>query len=347
MSIIYIPQAYYDFYIYDEYLEVLTISEEENVKNELRKIILAILGGSLAVGGFILTYYRTKNQDETLLLTQKGQWNDRYVKAIELIDKEASDIRIGGIYSLISIAAESKQHKATIIKILCAYIREKLNIKKRDLPNIQDKVEMDKISFERERFPIDHEAILNFLSQLRRIDREEGQNSLILLRFIDFSFYHIGPLNLSYSELSEIDFTYSKIHNLNLSKSKIHNITIRFTQSTAIDFNSSFVIRCHFDRTNLIFCEFIESQLVVVDFGGSLLNQCDFQNSNLKSVNFNETALIGCNFIGAKIDDHNIFLKTRSLWNCKFDTDVMKFLLEKKKELFDPMPEFDPFYIIK
>ncbi|EMF91279.1 pentapeptide repeat-containing protein [Leptospira santarosai] len=347
LSIIYIPEYYYNEFVYDGYFEYITITESETIKNEFRKVLIAIVGGSLAVGGFILTYYRTKNQDETLSLTQRGQWNDRYVKAIELIDNKSSDIKIGGIYSLISIAEESFKHKEAIIKILCSYVRENLNIKKRDLPDDLDNATMEKMKFERERFPIDHETILNFLSKLPVQDRLSKDGSLLLLRFIDFSFYHIGPLNLSHSEMSEIDFTYSKINKLNLSKSKIHNITIRYTQSSEINFENSIIVRSHFDKTNLIVCEFMNAKLMVVDFRGSILNYCSFHGADLQGVDFEGTALIGCDFTNAKISDIEALLKTKSLWQSKFNSEVTAFINEKKKELFDPAPNFDPFYIIK
>lgn len=307
IAIIYIPIAYYNFFIIPNLTENLSILEIENLKSEFRKIILAILGGSLAVGGFILTYYRTKTLDDTRLLTQRGQWNDRYAKGIELIDKEASDIRIGGIYSLISIAEESQYHKSIIIKILCLYIREKMNIKKRIVPDPNDKDAMEIFSIERERFPIDNEAILEFISNLDVKERKEGNNSLILLKFIDFTFYHFNTIDLSYSELSEIDFTYSKISTMNLSYSKIHNISIRYTQSTSLDFTESLIIRSRFEVTNLIFCSFIKSKIVIFSFNGSVLNYCDFTKAELKKVSFDESVLIGCNFLESKIDDKNIF----------------------------------------
>jgi len=56
--------------------------------------------------------------------TREGQVTDRYTKAIDQLDqKNALAVRLGGLYALERIARDSRDDRATIAEVLCAYVR--------------------------------------------------------------------------------------------------------------------------------------------------------------------------------------------------------------------------------
>jgi hypothetical protein len=48
---------------------------------------------------------------------------DRYSKAIEHLGDSKVDVRLGGIYALERVAADSPTDRSAIIEVLCAFVR--------------------------------------------------------------------------------------------------------------------------------------------------------------------------------------------------------------------------------
>jgi hypothetical protein len=60
----------------------------------------------------------------TIELSGQGQVTDRYSKGIELLGSPGIDLRIGGIYALERIAADSSRDHSTIMEVLAGFVRE-------------------------------------------------------------------------------------------------------------------------------------------------------------------------------------------------------------------------------
>jgi uncharacterized protein YjbI with pentapeptide repeats len=97
--------------------------ERFNAENEARKSVATLVGGLAIFGSF----YTAQRQ---LGVQQQAQFTDRYTKAIEEI--AASDdsgnpklaVRVGGLYVLEQIMNSSEAQHASILEVLCAYIRD-------------------------------------------------------------------------------------------------------------------------------------------------------------------------------------------------------------------------------
>jgi hypothetical protein len=97
--------------------------ERFRVENEARKTVATLVGG-LAI---FMSFYTAQQQ---LGGQQQVQFTDRYTKAIDQI--AASDangnprlaVRIGGLYVLEQIMDSSEAQHASILEVLCAYIRD-------------------------------------------------------------------------------------------------------------------------------------------------------------------------------------------------------------------------------
>lgn len=98
---------------------------------ELADALDAVRGRALAMGtglaALVAVYYTARNADTSrraFQLGQEGQVTERYTKAIEQLGSEKLDIRLGGIYALERIAADSTRDHPTVIEVLTAFIRE-------------------------------------------------------------------------------------------------------------------------------------------------------------------------------------------------------------------------------
>jgi hypothetical protein len=97
----------------------------------------ALIAGLAAVGALGTFWVSAKTQQftaETLRISQKnyelaqrGQFTDRYAKAIEQLGHAASpdvpDVRLGGIYALKQLATDNPEDQATIVEVLSAFVR--------------------------------------------------------------------------------------------------------------------------------------------------------------------------------------------------------------------------------
>jgi uncharacterized protein YjbI with pentapeptide repeats len=85
--------------------------------------VLAIVTGLLALTA---VYYTARNADtarRTFQLGEQGQVTDRYTKAIEQLGSDQANIRIGGIYALERIAADSARDHPIVMEVLTAFVR--------------------------------------------------------------------------------------------------------------------------------------------------------------------------------------------------------------------------------
>jgi pentapeptide repeat protein len=82
-----------------------------------RTAFVAGLAGLAALGSLAMA-------SRTYRLTQQGQITDRYTKAIEQLGSDKLDVRLGGIYALERIAADSERDHPTVVEVLSAFVRE-------------------------------------------------------------------------------------------------------------------------------------------------------------------------------------------------------------------------------
>lgn len=86
--------------------------------NATRQIFLAAVGGLVLLTGAGFTA-------RTFYLTRRGQLTDRYTKAIGLLASEKVTERIGGVFALEHLMAESAQDHPTAVEVLAAFVRER------------------------------------------------------------------------------------------------------------------------------------------------------------------------------------------------------------------------------
>ncbi len=95
------------------------------VENEYRKTLVQIVGGVLVVVGLSLTVWRMTILSRQVSIQEDGQITERFTMALGMLgNKESSSIRIGAIYALGRIGADSRKDQQTVLDILSACVRD-------------------------------------------------------------------------------------------------------------------------------------------------------------------------------------------------------------------------------
>jgi hypothetical protein len=87
----------------------------------------ALLAGLIGVGALLTFWLNTRVYRitaRTLEVTEQGHITERYTKAIEQLGSDKLDVRLGGIYALERIAADSERDHPTVVEVLSAFVRE-------------------------------------------------------------------------------------------------------------------------------------------------------------------------------------------------------------------------------
>lgn len=112
----------------------LTDADALKAKNDVRTtLVQAVAGLAVAAGAFVT--YRTFRQNQvdqanrhdreerTYKLNQSQQVTDTYTKAVEQLGHDEAPVRLGALYSLVSLAQDNPSRRQTVVDVLCAYLR--------------------------------------------------------------------------------------------------------------------------------------------------------------------------------------------------------------------------------
>jgi hypothetical protein len=93
---------------------------QSQLASDARSSILQAFGGLLVVAGAVATWRQVH-------INREGQITDRFTRAIDQLGSENRDVRIGGIYALGRIAANSPDDRSTIQYVLGAFVRDEFS----------------------------------------------------------------------------------------------------------------------------------------------------------------------------------------------------------------------------
>jgi hypothetical protein len=103
--------------------------ELAELENTARGTIVQAVGGVALILTFVATWMQIsdarESTDRTLRLTAAQQETERFTRAVEQLDSSQPAIRIGGVYGLADVAAESPKRRTPIAHILLAYLQQR------------------------------------------------------------------------------------------------------------------------------------------------------------------------------------------------------------------------------
>jgi hypothetical protein len=130
----------------------LTADQKLKAVNDVRTTLVQAVGGLVVAAGLIVTYrtfrqnqraeadrrdeqdrtyqlnlrdqeQRWAEQDRAYQLNLSAQVTETFTKAVEQLGHDEAPVRLGALYSLVSLAQDNPPRRQTVVDVLCAYLR--------------------------------------------------------------------------------------------------------------------------------------------------------------------------------------------------------------------------------
>src|SRR5215468_6955709 len=99
------------------------------VQNELRQTVLLCLGGVAIAGGLAVLWRRAAANEraarDSLAANREAQGVEHFTRAIAQLADDRLEVRVGAVYALAQLAAESAARHWPAMEVLCAFLRER------------------------------------------------------------------------------------------------------------------------------------------------------------------------------------------------------------------------------
>ncbi|MCC5581737.1 pentapeptide repeat-containing protein [Microtetraspora sp. AC03309] len=259
----------------DEERRQLSVTDRIEAVNATRQTLLQSATGLVVIGGVVFTALGLWYTAQTLDTTQQGQITDRYTKAIEQLgNRQSLDVRLGGIYALERLAADSPRDHRTIYDVLAAFTREHDPAPETEItgPPATD--------------------IQAALTVIGRRDRDTFAVDLTALRAPEAD---LGGAYLSGANLGNANLSGADLHNANLSGADLHNADLRGAK----------LIGANLSNTDLGGAS-LTDVLTNMNLSGANLSNTDLRNMDLRGANLIGANLRGANLIGANLSGANL-----------------------------------------
>jgi Pentapeptide repeats (8 copies) len=187
-----------------------------NAESNIRGSLLQAVGGILLVAGAITAWRQFITARKQQSLDRHVAITEAFAKAIEnLGNKDSTDVRLGGIYSLDRVSDDDPAERARVAEILSAFIRDRSSSES-DIP--QDVLAALRI-LTRRVWPI-------------RIDLTDAHLKGVQLRNAQLANARLNGVNLSEAHLSGADFRQTDFTGADLRKADLKGVDLRDTSLT-------------------------------------------------------------------------------------------------------------------
>lgn len=254
--------------------------EQADALNAVRQTVLAAVGGaSVLLGlGYTARGYR---------LSRRGQVTDRFSVAIGQLASDKLEERLGGVYGLEHVMAESPQDHATVLGVLSVFVRENARTAPRPEPvGPDDRGPQRPVPAWGTEPPADIRAAVEVLA--RRPDREEA-------RRIDLRSTELAGLPLRTFEFDEPP---------RLSRAFLTWANLSRADLRGIDLSDAIVNGADLRKARLAWARLDGAGLVRADLRGAHLSDTRLLGADLSGADLRDTeSLTARQLAGAVIDE--------------------------------------------
>lgn len=217
-----------------------------------------LLGVAFTAFGLIYTA-------RTLATAQEGQITDRYTKAIEQLASPAVDVRLGGIYALQRLAADSTRDRLTIRNVLAAFVRHHDFCSVR-APSEQCTAPIRDMYLARTATPLPTDVEAAFTTALSLSVPSDDPADFSQTRFprVDF----LDKAQLQHANLTGSDLVFANLWQADMSEAKLQGSCLTFANLTAANLRNA----------DLSSVDFYHAQMRNADLTGADLRGADLRN---------------------------------------------------------------------
>jgi uncharacterized protein YjbI with pentapeptide repeats len=250
----------------------LARKEKSDAINTTRQVLLAAAGGTAVLIGLGFTA-------RTYYLSRRGQFTDRYTKAISQLASDKLTERLGGIYALEHLMRESAADHSTIVDVLAAFIRESHPI---------DPARADPSTLAaQEPEPKPHTDVQAALTVLARRPKRAEPDSL------DLSRTDLRGADLRWARFEGVMLERAWLHYANLSSANLKDAMLR-----GAHLQHSWLVYAQLEDADLI-----DAQLEEANLGGAQLRNADLRKAQLRRAHLRNANLNSALLAGACLED--------------------------------------------
>jgi hypothetical protein len=254
------------------------------VENELRQTLVLLLGAALIIGALAVLWRRIGASERaahaSLAVMQEAQRSDRLTRAVSQLADERPEVRVGAVYGLEQIAAESAPQHWPIMEVLCAYLREHAAwTPERPQPT---------------RLPTDIQAVLSVLGRRTRA-HEQGER--LDLRRVDLRGADLNELHLERAILFEAHLENANLQGAHLELADLRGAHLSHADAVGANLKGADLREAHLESAYLV-----EAHLEGADLGGAYLSGAYLGGAHLEGADLGGAHLDGAYLYKAHLE---------------------------------------------
>ncbi|WP_329351856.1 pentapeptide repeat-containing protein [Streptomyces sp. NBC_01261] len=240
-------------------------------------------------------------------LTREGQVTGRYVEAIKLLASEGIHEKLGGIYSLERIMNDSERDRNTIVEVLAAFVRQRLNGDASEIRQVREQAEIWAIaeehgeSIDPEEPSIPHiplaEDIRAALSVLSRNWTEGSPGSD--LRSLNLYHWDASEAQLRGAYMFQVSLNGVQLNGASLEKAQLRDGQLYGTNLQAANLTDTVLVEATLSYSNLDGAQLVRTQFREAHLEFSKAPRANFTGADLTAAYLQESLLVGATFEGA------------------------------------------------
>ena len=290
--------------------DLASASDRHKAISRTRTGLIALVVAAGAAGGLAYTA-------RTHRLSREGHFTDRYSKAVEQLGDDKLEERLGGIYALGRLMADSDRDQPTILEVLAAWVRDRTDSRKVPEQEQPDKVQIDiqaalRVIGRRRSLPASEERPINLRwTVLRQADLVAARLTRAELKGAhldganlteadldgaDLTWAHLDRADLTWAHLDRAKLTWAhldraylsgahldraKLSGAHLENASLGGAHLENASLRGAHLENAFLTWAHLDRANLIEADLVGADLSGADLAGAILKEAHLSGADL------------------------------------------------------------------
>lgn len=308
----------------------LQSNSSEQSKRRFDAALSVVSTGAAIAGGLVVFLNFRVAQRKLEQETQKAEADkklaesrltmERFNKAVEMLGKDDSiHLRLGGIYSLESIADDSDpdapdEDYRQVLEVLTAFVKENSPWPPKEQGG--ELTEVDEVFLEEiPPLPTDIQAVLTVLNRRRHKKKDWEQYPLDLsktdlrrasLRGVNLRKVYLTNANLQKVDLREAKLQQAQLQRVNLQEARLEEAILLRASFWNANLQSADLFRASLQGVCLTHAKLQNANLEKANLRGAGLVDANLQNTNLERANLQKADLEGANLQGAHLRRANL-----------------------------------------
>ncbi|MFI0482333.1 pentapeptide repeat-containing protein [Actinomadura sp. 9N215] len=261
------------------------------------RVLVVSVGAGVVVAISLL--YTARNYR----LSHRGQVTDRFTKALERLSSADIDARLGGIYALAHVAADSRLHHNDVVEVLETFVRRRAPAARRE----DDAPTLGRPGRLPDRPEADVQAVLTALgARSHRPERRTLDLSRLHLRQARIPAADLHDVDLRGTDLRDADLVGANLVDANLVGANLRGANLRGTELVGANLRDANLVCTDLVGANLRDANLRGARLRFAHLEDANLSGARLEDANLRGARLVSARLVGAKLVGANLREANL-----------------------------------------